>query len=283
MITLGLTGFPLAHSLSPCIHQAALKYCQLEGEYSLFPLAPHDRKGLTALLEQVRAGEITGLNVTIPHKQAIMPLLDALTPAAEAIGAVNTVFMRDGFLIGDNTDAPGFLSDLRCFLEASSRDEKNGRHALLLGAGGVAHAVAYALLDDGWRVSIAARRAEQARELMDQFPQYIGRMSSLGFSGADLLGVAMDASLVVNATPMGMSPHVESTPWPEDVPLPGGAAVYDLVYNPRQTKLVQTALDAGLPARSGLGMLVEQAALAFEIWTGCRVARDVLYSIVEVV
>jgi shikimate dehydrogenase len=282
MITLALTGYPLAHSLSPRIHQAALKYCQLEGEYSLFPVAPHDHGGLTALLEQVRAGEVKGLNVTIPHKQAIMPLLDELTPAAEAIGAVNTVFMRAGVLVGDNTDAPGFLSDLRCFLEASSWNEKEDRQALLLGAGGAAHAVAYALLDDGWRVSIAARRAEQARELMNQFPQDNGRLSSLGFSIADLRAAAAHCSLVVNATPVGMSPRIDSSPWPEDVPLPGGAAVYDLVYNPRQTKLVGAALDAGLPAQSGLGMLVEQAALAFEIWTGCRVPRDVLYSVVEV-
>ena len=282
MIALGLTGYPLAHSLSPSIHQAALKHCRLEGDYSLFPVAPDDREGLSALLERMRTGEISGMNVTIPYKQAILPLLDELTPTAKAIGAVNTVFMRDGAMVGDNTDATGFLSDLRCFLEASSWDEKDGRHALLLGAGGAAHAVVYALLEDGWRITIAARRAEQAQELMDQFPQYNGRMSSVGFNSADLQAAAAQVSLVVNTTPLGMSPHIESSPWPEDVPLPGGVAVYDLVYNPRQTKLLQAALDAGLPARSGLGMLVEQAALAFEIWTGCRVPREVLYPVVEV-
>ena len=282
MITLGLTGYPLAHSLSPSIHQAALKHCRLEGGYSLFPLEPHDREGLAALLERVRIGEIIGLNVTIPHKQAIIPLLDELTPAAEVIGAVNTIFVRDGLLLGDNTDAPGFLSDLRCFLETSSWNEKGARHALLLGAGGAAHAVVYALQEDSWRITIAARRAEQAQELMNQFPQYNDRMSSIDFISADLRLAAEQVSLVVNATPLGMSPHVERSPWPDDVPLPGGAAVYDLVYNPRQTRLVQDALYAGLPAQSGLGMLVEQAALAFEIWTGCRVARDVLFSVVEV-
>ena len=113
---LGLIGFPLGHSLSPKIHAAALKACGLQGTYSLFPISPDDKQGLHSLLARVRAGEIHGLNVTIPHKQNVIPLLDELTPTAKAIGAVNTIYLRDDKLIGDNTDAAGFLADLKKFM-----------------------------------------------------------------------------------------------------------------------------------------------------------------------
>ena len=116
MIQLGLIGYPLGHSLSPKIHAAALSACSLQGTYSLFPIPPEDKQALHHLLTRVRSGEITGLNVTIPHKQNIIELMDELTPTAKAIGAVNTIYLREDKLIGDNTDAPGFLSDLKRFL-----------------------------------------------------------------------------------------------------------------------------------------------------------------------
>jgi shikimate dehydrogenase len=109
MIRLGLIGYPLEHSLSPKIHSAALKACGLEGDYSLFPIPPDDIASLEKLMGRVRAGEFHGLNVTIPHKKNVIPLLDGLTETAEAIGAVNTIFVRDSKIIGDNTDAPGFM------------------------------------------------------------------------------------------------------------------------------------------------------------------------------
>ena len=111
MIQLGLIGYPLGHSLSPRIHKAALDFCGLKGDYSLFPVSPDDPQGLNDLLARVREGKITGLNVTIPHKQNVIPLLDELTPTAEAVGAVNTISVRNGTLMGDNTDASGFLAD----------------------------------------------------------------------------------------------------------------------------------------------------------------------------
>ncbi len=113
---LGLIGYPLGHSLSPKIHAAALRSCGLDGDYSLFPIHPDDRQSLKGLLARVRSGEIQGLNVTIPHKQNVMPFLDELTPTARAIGAVNTIYLREAKLVGDNTDAPGFLEDLKRFL-----------------------------------------------------------------------------------------------------------------------------------------------------------------------
>ncbi|PJB66449.1 MAG: shikimate dehydrogenase, partial [Anaerolineae bacterium CG_4_9_14_3_um_filter_57_17] len=157
---LGLIGYPLGHSLSPKIHAAALKACGLRGDYSLFPIHPDDKQGLKDLLNRVRSGEITGLNVTIPHKQNVIPLLDELTPTAQAIGAVNTIYRHGEKLIGENTDAAGFLSDLK--KNIGNWKLGIGKLALVLGAGGAARAVIYALLHDGWQVTLAARRIEQA-------------------------------------------------------------------------------------------------------------------------
>lgn len=280
MIQLGLIGYPLRHSLSPKIHAAALKSCGLEGEYSLFPIPPDDLHALKVLLDRVREGGIAGLNVTVPHKQTIIPLLDALTPTASAIGAVNTIFMHKDQLTGDNTDAAGFLADLRRFFNANVHSLHALKRALILGAGGAARAVVYALLNNGWNVVIAARRPEQAQELIAQFPNLDSRLSSLEYSAA-LHSFHPAPCLIVNATPLGMSPHVENSPWPADLPFPACAAVYDLVYNPRETKFTRVARAAVLPAVTGLGMLIEQAALAFEIWTGHNVPRESLLAAVE--
>ena len=265
---LGLTGYPLGHSLSPVIHVSALRGCGLRGCYSAFPISPQDEKGLRDLISGMRHGNLDGLNVTIPHKHTIIPFLDELTPVAQAIGAVNTIYCRKGIVIGDNTDAPAFLSDLKRFL--GERDPGLGKSALVIGAGGSARAVVYALNNDGWDVTITSRRIEHA-----------GDLASL--LGADSVKV-MDLEqfnpegfhLVVNTTPLGMSPHIDQSPWPEKTGFPAGAVIYDLVYNPHDTKLVKDAQAHGLHATTGLGMLVEQAILSFEIWTGSRPPRDVL-------
>lgn len=270
---LGLIGYPLGHSLSPKIHTAALKACGLNGGYSLFSIRPDDSQGLKDLLARVRAGEIHGLNVTIPHKQNVIPLLDELTPTAQAIGAVNTIYLRENKLIGDNTDAAGFLSDLKKFVNKETGRQVN-TDALILGAGGSARAVVYALLNDGWRVTLAARRIEQAHQLAASFTNY----ELLITNYADLRSSTFD--LLVNTTPLGMPPNVDQSPWPEDLPLPNNAAIYDLVYNPRETKLVKDARAQGLSATAGLGMLIEQAALAFEKWTGHYPPRNVLFEAV---
>lgn len=273
---LGLTGFPLNQSLSPKIHTAALQACGVEGDYILFPIHPEDRQSLKDLLARVRAGDLDGLNVTIPHKQAVIPLLDELTPTAKSIGAVNTIYSRAGELIGDNTDAPGFLTDLKRFLSTST--QRHGeRNALVLGAGGSARAVVYALLNDGWTVHVAARRLEQAEELATSFTEHKLQITTSEISSIDVSNIA----LIVNTTPVGMSPNVDQSPWPEKVHFPPHAAIYDLVYNPRETKLVREACTRGLSATTGLGMLIEQAALAFEIWTGCKPPREVLLHAVD--
>lgn len=264
MIHLGLIGHPLGHSLSPKIHAAALNACGLQGEYSLFPIAPDDMQSLSDLLTRVRHGEIHGLNVTIPHKQNVIPLLDELTPTAQAIGAVNTISMHGNKLTGDNTDAAGFLADLQNFLTTGTR--RHGvKKTLVLGAGGSARAVVYALVHDGWSVTLSARRIEQAQQLAVHYQLPI--TTDLRLATFDLL---------INTTPLGMSPNIDVSPWPENLAFPKDAAVYDLVYNPRETKLVRDARAAGLSATTGLGMLIEQAALAFEIWTGRHPPREPL-------
>lgn len=282
MIRLGLIGYPLGHSLSPKIHTAALKACGLQGDYSLFPIQPKEKQGLKGLLSRAHAGEIHGLNVTIPHKQNVIEFMDELTPTAKAIGAVNTIYLRDNKLIGDNTDAAGFLSDLKKNMAESPSPilgEGLGvreKSAIVLGAGGSARAIVCTLLNDGWKVTLAARRIEQAQELAAQFRNVTA--IELNFQTFQL----SNFQLIVNTTPLGMFPNINDSPLPENLSLPSHAFVYDLVYNPRETKLVRDARAQGLSAATGLGMLIEQAALSFEIWTGRKPPRDVLYaSVVE--
>jgi shikimate dehydrogenase len=265
MIHLGLVGYPLEHSLSPVIHEAALSASAMQGKYVLYPIPPAHTEALHQLVERIRNQEIQGLNITIPHKQAILPFLDELTPAASAIGAVNTVYLRDGRVVGDNTDFAGFLADLQQW-------EVSPSSSIVLGAGGAARAVVFALRNMGCSVTLAARQLQPAQELA----RYFGDVTALPLTHAALRDV--NVGLVVNATPAGMFPHVEACAWPAGLPLPQQAALYDLVYKPPQTRLIQLARTAGLRARNGLGMLIEQAVLAFELWTGCRVARSDLES-----
>jgi shikimate dehydrogenase len=286
MIKLGLIGYPVSHSLSPKIQNAALIACGLEGEYSLFPIAPDDMQGLKALLDRVHSREITGLNVTIPHKQNVIRFMDELTPTAKAIGAVNTIYMRDGKLIGDNTDAPGFLSDLKRFLSlecdsllshSQNQVPTLQKSVLVLGAGGSARAVVYALCNDAWKVALAARRLEQTEQLASSFPNYEIQITT--FTDLDLQLSTFD--LLVNTTPLGMTPNINTSPLPEDILLPSHAVVYDLVYNPSETKLVRDVRAQGLNATTGLGMLIEQAAFGFELWTGYKLSSEIFRNAVE--
>jgi shikimate dehydrogenase len=279
---LGLIGWPLEHSLSPQLHHAGLDALGLKGEYRLYeiPPLPDGKKSLAALLEKVRRRQIHGLNVTIPHKQNVIPLLDDLTPAAEAIGAVNTIFAHDDRLIGDNTDAPGFWKDASRRLSVHTFERSN---ALILGAGGSARAVAYALLRQDWKLTIAARRAEQAQGLCEQFSSLGGQILATNLNNCPLPTIhsplpTTHYTLLVNCTPVGMHPDVDASPWPEDLPFPPQAAVYDLVYNPRETRLVCAARAAGLTAVTGLGMLVEQASLSLARWVGRDVPREAMWA-----
>jgi shikimate dehydrogenase len=281
MIRLGLVGYPISHSLSPRLHASALEALDLEGEYKLYQVAPGDNDGLVELIESVRSGSLNGLNVTIPYKQTVIPLLDDLTPYARSIGAVNTIYLSHNRLIGHNTDAPGFLVDLAGLWT----DHLHEKRSLVLGAGGAARAVVYALLKEGWTVTLAVRRddLDQAAELIESFKYLAGdRPMSYVLLELETLKQHEDGiRLIVNATPVGVLPNIELSPWPVGLPFPPGVVVYDVIYNPRQTRLVKDARTAGLRAKTGLGMLVEQAALSFECWTGLNVPREVMFTAVE--
>jgi shikimate dehydrogenase len=282
MLSLGLLGYPLSHSLSPRLHGAALHSLGLDGEYRLYPVPPlpDGASQLADLFHHLRAGKIDGLNVTIPHKQAVLPYLDSLTKTAQSIGAVNTIFNQDGRWVGDNTDAPGFLSDLNRLLPGKPPQSQ----ALVLGAGGAARGVVYSLLAAGWQVMVAARRLEQAQALVTSLlPFGDGRSSAHPLLLESDLFQRLPATLdlIVNASSAGMTPDVESSPWPPGAPFPQGAFVYDLVYKPPETALLRQARLAGLPAANGLGMLVEQAALALERWSGLSAPRQAMWQAVR--
>jgi shikimate dehydrogenase len=280
----GLVGYPVEHSLSPRLHTAALQELHLAGEYQLFPI---DRpSGLHDILEKLRSGKIHGLNVTIPYKTMITSLIDELTPAAQAIGAVNTVSFQGDLLVGDNTDEGGFLADLKRlgWLQIGEPE----RDALILGAGGSARAVVYALVNANWRVTIAARRQEQAVFLVEMIQRSIGygenekksRLFARKLNDESLDKLNPKPSLIVNTTPVGMYPQIEASPWPEELDFPSQAAIYDLVYNPAVTTLMQEAQKMDLRVSNGIGMLVEQAACSLEIWTGLKVPRQVMHQAV---
>lgn len=280
-LSLGLTGYPLGHSLSPRMHNAALRQFNLQGEYRLYPVDPASEVSLAELIASIRSCELHGLNVTIPHKETIIPLLDTLTPIARAIGAVNTVFWNNDRLVGDNTDAPGFLNDLKRIAPALVQiSDSNSKSAVVLGSGGGARAVAYALATSGWNLSIVYARPDdeqQANALADDIAQSSAHPMVL--TPSDLAGISPD--LLVNTTPLGMLPRLDATPWPENIPMPSSAVVYDLVYNPAETRFVASARMAGLVASTGLGMLASQAALSFERWTGLKPSVALMYQAAE--
>jgi len=265
----GILGWHVERSLSPRLHTAALRALGLAGEYRVFRVEPGCAAAaeIRGLLSKVRDGQMEGLNVTTPFKEVVLPWLDDLTDEARGIGAVNMIYQESGSVIGDNTDARGFLSDL------NTQFARKGGCALILGAGGAARAVAYALAVTGWAVHVASRRLAQARTLAAELTRDTSLdIKPVALDAHTLEDIRADLALLVNATPIG-SAWQKGTPWPPGLDLPPRAAVYDLVYDPRQTLLMKTAREAGLQAIGGIGMLVEQAALAFERWTGYEAPR----------
>lgn len=258
----GVIGFPVAHSASPRMHNAAFDALGLSGwRYELWETPPD---AVAARLAALRADpEVAGANVTVPHKQAVLPWLDGVTDRARAIGAVNTLFREGGQWLGDNTDCAGFMADLA----AHGAAPRPGATVLVLGAGGSARAVCYGLLEAGAVVRIINRDRARA----------VALAAALAGPGRDISvsdQFAGDAvSLIVNCTSAGMTPNDASTPWPDHAPMPPGATLYDLVYKPAVTRLMRDAASAGARVIGGIGMLAEQGAEAFARWTG-RDARE---------
>jgi len=283
----GLIGYPLEHSLSPQLHQAAISAMNIQGEYRLYPITPfpEGKQAMNELIGAFRAGRLDGLNVTVPHKENVISWLKELSPSAQTIGAVNTIGLENDTLYGENTDSPGFMAALTSFFGEHNQGIVPG-NALILGAGGSARAVAYALLQANWQVMVAARRCEQAHDLVHDLKSVVckiqtatdlNNLTAYTLDRAGLEEIRAEIQLIVNATPLGMWPKSEESPWPTDIALPGGAMVYDLVYNPPETPFMQAARESGLPASNGLGMLVEQAALSLERWTGLAVPRKPMW------
>ncbi len=273
MILTGLIGWPVGHSKSPAMHNAAFQAAGIDGFYALLPVHP---SRVDEAVRGLRALGFRGANVTVPHKQAVIPHLDELTPEARAIGAVNTIIVeaRDR-LIGTNTDAWGFARDLEAL--GLKWATLTGKYALILGAGGSARAVAYALASRHIRVHIVARRPEQAQALAQALAPYLPDRGLIQpHPWSQLADLAPMVELIVNCTPVGMTPHTDVSPWPDHIPFQPHQVLYDLVYNPRRTRLMAQAKAHGARAWGGLGMLVFQGARAWELWTGYPAPVEVM-------
>lgn len=248
------------------MHNAALQAVGLSNwRYEAWPVEPEK---LAEAVAALRGDDYAGANVTVPHKETIIPFLDGLTPVAEAIGAVNAIVKQDGRLIGHNTDAAGLLADLY-----AHHVHISNRPVLVLGAGGAARSAVAACAGVGAHLRLIARRREQANFLILQFSTPI---KLFDWTPLDFLQASDDCALILNTTPLGMTPNINTSPWLDGTPFPPDAFVYDLVYNPAETLFTRQARAAGLRAATGLGMLIEQGALGFELWTGKSAPRDVM-------
>lgn len=275
----GLIGWPVSHSVSPPMHNAAFAHLDLDWCYVPLPVAPEPADRVGDAVAGLAGLGLRGANVTVPHKQAVMSHLDRLTPAAQAIGAVNTIIVGgDGSLLGDNTDARGFIADLR-----DHQVEPARQAVLMLGAGGSGRAVAYGLAEAGAAaITIANRTLDKATRLAADmrslFPACAWAACTLPGGLAEAAGAA---SLVVNCTSLGMTPNVAGIPWDTALPFRTDQTVYDLVYNPPVTRLLEQAKNDGARAIGGLGMLVWQGAVAFTAWTGQAAPVEVMHRAVK--
>jgi len=266
----GIIGDPIGHSMSPAIHNAAFKETGIDYLYVPFRVK---KEGLSKAIEGMRALNIRGLSVTIPHKVAVIPFLDELDPLAQRIGAVNTIVNDDGVLRGYNTDATGFLQTL---LERGVEPE--GKNMVILGAGGASRAISFILAERGAYLVILNRLLELdwAEGLASRISQiFTKEVEALELNEENLAKVLEKADIVVNATSVGMSPNIDETPIPAKLLKPG-LIVFDIVYNPIKTRLLREAEATGAKTIGGLDMLVWQGVLAFELWTGMKAPVKVM-------
>jgi len=264
----GIIGHPVAHSLSPVFQSAAFAHCGLDVVYERWDTPANALPGRVASL---RSGDCLGANVTVPHKEAVIPLLDELGGQSARMGAVNTIVNREGRLFGFNTDGPGFVAAL----QHEATFDVAGKRVLLIGAGGAARGIAFALMEArAENVAVANRTPERAARLATE----------VGGAGGSVRAVPLDTPLatydcIVNCTSVGM----HGGPDPDGVPIdlagarPGALAV-DIVYAPERTPFLADAGRHGLSTLGGLPMLIYQGALAFELWTGVRAPIDVMFA-----
>lgn len=258
---LGIIGYPIGHSLSPVFQQAALDACGIDAQYLAYPVAPDE---VGQFVNGLRQPGIMGINVTVPHKEAVMSFLDEIDDWATEAGAVNTIVNRQGRLTGHNTDGYGFLRALR----EGAGFEPAGRRVLILGAGGAARGVVLALAREGvGSLAIANRTPARAENLAELAQNRDITAQAIPLSGTALTEAAAAAELIVNCTTVGMThgPGEDATPLSGDA-IPATALVYDLVYNPPETRLLREAARAGAATLGGIEMLVYQGAASFEMW-----------------
>jgi len=269
--TLGVIGWPVEHSLSPAMHNAALREMGLNWAYLAFAVEP---ERVAEAVAAVRGLGLVGLNVTIPHKQAVAGLMDELDDAASALGAVNTIVRSEDRLIGFNTDGPGFLRSLQ---ERGHTVE--GRRVAIIGAGGAARSVAYATARAGAAsIDLLNRTAEKA-EAVARLAQEKGtarRVNTSGLEGERAREAVSSADVVVDCTSVGMYPNVNEGPVVPGQWLRPGQVVVDLTYNPRETTLLRAALEQGAEVVDGTGMLVHQGAISLLHWSGREAPVEVM-------
>ncbi len=265
-----LIGNPVAHSVSPEMHNAVFQAFGIDWRYDLLR-TPQDL--LSQAVERLRLKDCVGANVTIPYKESIIRYLDDMNDSARQIGAVNTIVNRNGRLIGENTDVKGFLQVLSHAMVPVA-----GARTVILGAGGAARAVAFALAQAGVRSIVLFNRTE-ARAIT------LANLMQAQFPNVELvvnqLHPLEHASIVVNATSVGMSPNVNVSPWPHGVAFARGALAFDLVYRPRRTRFLIDAEQAGAKTIDGLGMLVQQGAVAFRLWTQYDPPVEIMFQAAE--
>jgi len=267
-ILCGVIGDPVEHSVSPAMHNAAFKKMGLDYWYVPFRVKPEK---LAEAIAGMRALNIRGLNVTLPHKVAVIPFLDELDPLAEKISAVNTIVNEGGTLTGYNTDATGFLQAL-----LESGVEPKGKNVVILGAGGASRAVSFILAERGSNLVIVNRTLDKARELAGRLSNIFRRETrALKLDEENLTSVLEEADILVNTTSVGMSPNIDETPVSPTLFKPN-LIVFDVVYNPSQTRLLTEAEQAGAKTISGIEMLVWQGASAFEKWTGLKAPAELM-------
>lgn len=270
-----LIGYPLTHSISPLFQQASFDYYQLDICYESWEI---ELSQLETAVNRLRQSSILGSNVTIPYKEAVLPLLDELDELVVQTGVANTIVNRDGRLFGYNTDAPAFVRALR----QEGGFEPEGRRAVILGAGGVARAASFALVEEGVRsltiVNRTLRRGEKLIASLQKSTALSTELSLLTWEELESSKVLSDADLLVNCTSMGMKHSLleEQTPLKAGS-IPKDALVYDLVYNPRETPLLKEAKKAGARVLGGLAMLVYQGAASFELWVGKEAPLDIMF------
>ena len=269
-----ILGFPIGHSLSPKMHEAAFKAAGFPN-YNYIPI-PIQTGKLMLAVDGLKGLGFRGANVTIPHKSTVMKFIDAVDSDAMIIGAVNTLVNDGGMITGYNTDVTGFLKSLT---EAQFLPEDC--NAVILGAGGAARAILWGLCKRrAGYITIGVRNPKKAQVLADDFSVY-GNIEVMDWNADEFKETLQATDILINTTPLGMYPEIDAMP-PVDLKLlPEGALVYDIVYNPAKTKLLQTAEKLGYPTLNGLNMLLLQGEEAFRLFTDELPDLEVMKKVVE--